>query len=250
MRTTRFILMLSPLVLLLPNVGNALLQSSRGAKVAEVLYGWRVTCFPWNLILAGVVYLYARHHRGGEAFWWAAGTAFAPYLVPLGLVFMPASRDSTAAMLRRPAESPVTTQNAPIEGLIEERLPLLERCLAGAPEKTRAEQRDRFARVAANLEFSLWVETSAAQLVVVEAASRDFSVWMSAGEAITHVYGAGKIPPGRRDANLDWLQKASAFGQVLRVSLREPDGTMRMAEYPTAGAAGAQATPDSQRLRH
>jgi hypothetical protein len=237
MRTTRFILVLSPLVLLLPNVGNALLHSARGAKVAEVLYGWRVTCFPWNLMLAGLVYLYARHHRGGEAFWWAAGTAFAPYLVPLGLVFMPASRDSTSAMLRQVKPAPATTVSTPVTVPIEGRLPLLQRCLAEAPEETRAEQSSRFARVAANLEFSLWVETSAAERIAVEAASRDFSVWKSVGEAATHLYGAGRIPPGRCDATLDWLRKTSAPGQALRVSLREPDGSMRMTEYPTAGPA-------------
>jgi hypothetical protein len=181
--------------------------------------------------------LYARHHRGGEAFWWAAGTAFVPYLIPLGLVCMPASPDSTAAVLRHKASAPAATENTPVP--VEGRLPLLERCLSEAPEETRSEQRSRFARVAANMEFSLWVERSAADRIVVEAASSDFSVWMKAGDGATHLYGAGEIPVERREAILDWLRRASAPGQVLRVSLREPDGSMRMTEFRTEhGAAG------------
>ncbi len=58
---------------------------------------------------------------------------------------------------------------------------------------------------------------------------------MSSGEAVTHVYGAGKVPGGQREATLDWLQKASAPGQVLRVSFRDPDGISGMTEYPKAG---------------
>lgn len=234
MRTTRIILALSPLILLLPNLVNPLAEDSVGGMMTAMFFGRLLRFFPWNVILACLAYFYASHRRGHEAFWWAFGAMCFPFAAPLVLACMPARWDSTSAMLRRTGSEPATKASAPIKGPIEERLPLLDRCLAGAPEETRTEQRSRFGRVAANLEFSLWVPANAAGGIATEAASRDFSVWMSPGEAVTHLYGAGKIPPGRHDATLDWLQKASAPGQVLRVSLRDAEGILRMTEYHKA----------------
>jgi hypothetical protein len=235
MGTTRIILAISPLVLLLPNLGNQMAYSSAGGMMAAFFYGRLLTFFPWNVLLAGLAYFYASHRRGREAFWWGLGAMGAPFVVPLVLACMPEKWDSTSAVLRRTTGAPATTESAPVKGPIEERLPLLARCLAGAPEETRAEQKGRFARVAANLEFSLCVDKGTAERIPAEAASRDISVWMNAGAAVTHVYGAGKVPLARRDATLDWLHKAGAPGQVLRVSFRDAEGIVGMTEYHKAG---------------
>jgi hypothetical protein len=235
MRTTRIVLALSPLVLLLPDLGTQLAKSSTGGMMTVMFYGRLLTFFPWNVLLACLAYFYASHHRGQEAFWWAAGAMFFPFAAPLVLACMPARWDSTSAVLRRTGSAPTATESKPVKGPIEDRLPLLDRCLAGVPEEIRAEQKSRFARVAANLEFSLCVDKGTAERIPAEAASRDFSVWMSAGEAVTHVYGAGKVPLARRDATLDWLQKAGAAGQVLRVSFRDAEGILGMTEYHKAG---------------
>ncbi|MGO9094924.1 MAG: hypothetical protein ACLQGV_06835 [Bryobacteraceae bacterium] len=102
--------------------------------------------------------------------------------------------------------TPATTESAPVKGPIKERFPLLDRCLAGAPEEIRAERRNRFARVAAHLEFPLWVQTSDAGSIATEAVARKFATWMTSGEAVTHLYGAGEVPGLQREATLDWLQ--------------------------------------------
>jgi hypothetical protein len=192
---------------------------------AAFFCGRLLTFFPGNVPLAGLAYFYGRHRRGEEAFWWGLGA----------MACMPEKWDSTSAVLRRTTGAPATTESAPVKGPIEERLPLLARCLAGAPEETRAEQKGRFARVAANLELSLCVDKGAAERIPAEAASRDISVWMNAGEAVTHVYGAGRVPLARRDTIVDWLHKAGAPGQVLRVSFRDAEGIVGMTEYHKAG---------------
>jgi hypothetical protein len=235
MRTTRIVLAISPLILLLPNLGNQMAYSSAGGMMAAFFYGRLLSFFPWNVLLACLAYFYARHRRGQEAFWWGLGAMGAPFVVPLVLACMPERWDSTAAVMRRTTAAPATTEGAPVKGPIEERLPLLARCLASAPEEIRAEQKSRFARVAANLEFSLCVDKGTAERIPAEAASRDFNVWMSAGEGATHVYGAGRVPLARRDAIVDWLHKASAPGQVLRVSFRDAEGIVGMTEYHKAG---------------
>jgi hypothetical protein len=84
------------------------------------------------------------------------------------------------------------------------------------------------------MEFSIWVPASAAGSIATEAASKEFNIWMSAGQGATHLYGAGKIPPARRDATLDWLHKASAPGQVVRVSFRDAEGILGMTEFHKA----------------
>jgi hypothetical protein len=190
------------------------------------------TFFPWNLALMGLVYVYA-NHRGRSGSYWAFATLLFPFVAPLILACVPAKAGSASAMLRRkePAPAAVSLSTAVP---IDERLPLLDRYLAGVTEETRVEQKIRYARVAANVEFSLWVDKSAADQIAVEAINRDFTVWMNAGEAATHLYGAGKVRPERCDAILGWLQGASAPGRVLTVALREPDGGLRMVEYRTA----------------
>jgi len=239
MRTTRISLIPSPLLLLLPSVEDVLAGSSVSGMMTVFFYEELFTFFPWNLVLAGLAYLYA-NHRGRSAPFWAFLVLLFPFVVPLILACMPAKAGSASAMLRRkePAPAAVSLSTAVP---IEERLPLLDGCLSEGPEETRVEQKNRFARVAANPEFSLWADRSAADRIAGEATTRDFTVWMKAGESAVHLYGASKIRPDRIEAILGWLRGASAPGRVLTVALREPDGGLKMTEYHTAEASGAGA---------
>ena len=232
MRTTRILLILSPLLLLLPSVGDALARSSAGGMMAVSFYDELLTFFPWNLALAGLAYLYA-NHRGRSAAFWAFLALLFPFIVPLILACVPAKADSASAVLRRKEPAPASVSKS-TAAPIEERLPLLDGYLAGVTEAARAEQKARFARVAANVEFSLWVDKSAADRIAMEATNQDFTMWVNPGEAATHLYGAGIVRPDRRDAILSWLKGLSAPGQVLKVALREPDGGLKMTEYRSA----------------
>jgi len=213
MRTTRIILAISPLVLLLPNLGNQLASDSAGGLMAAFFYGRLLTFFPWNVLLAGLAYFYGRHRRGEEAFWWGLGAMGAPFVVPLVLACMPEKWDSTSAVLRRTTGAPATTESAPVKGPIEERLPLLARCLAGAPGRDPCRAEGPVCARRRQLELSLCVDKGAAERIPAEAASRDISVWMNAGEAVTHVYGAGRVPLARRDTIVDWLHKPARPGR-------------------------------------
>jgi hypothetical protein len=226
MKATRVVLFLSPVLLLLP----ALLpvSSSLGLTMLGVFYGSLLRRFPWNLMMAGLCYVYA-NQLGREGFRWAIGSFVFPFLAPLILAFMPPMSDSIAENRRRAHAVPPPAKGA--AGSFETRFPLLERFLAGKPEAICAEGRTRFTPVPANYEFSLRVDPSVLDGVLAEATERKFTTWANPDQRGTQVFGAGVVQPENIDTMAAWLRKASVPGEKLMVAWRQNDGRLKFFEY-------------------
>jgi hypothetical protein len=204
-----------------------------------MLYGAVMRFFPWNLVLAGMAYVYA-NHRGRSGSFWAVLSLFLPFLGPLILAFVPPKEDAASEELRRETSAlPAVDSDIPIPG--QNLLPLLEQCLSGLPEETRQEHRSRFVRVVPNMEFTVWLEQTNMSRVFGEATSNNFTVWLDEGETVRRLYGAGAIRGDRMEAIFEWLQESGAPGHELTIMLREPDGSPRTIRYnkPQTDAAEA-----------
>lgn len=228
MKATRIFLFLSPLILLVPPLlplGTNFTWSMLG-----MFYGTILRRFPWNLIMAGLCYVYAQQ-LGRDAFRWGGASFFFPFCTPLVLGFMPPKYNSTADIIRR--------MNAPAAraagsgGPFEDRFPLLHRTLSSVPEAA-AEQTSRFDGVSANYEFTLTVGQSALPVMLAEAANRKFTTWSYPGETEMQVYGAALVQPAEVEATTIWLRGAGVSGGKLTVIWRQPDGVQKYLEYYAA----------------
>jgi hypothetical protein len=226
MMGARIVLVLSPLLVFLP----PLLPFRRdlGLSLLGIFYGIVLLRFPWNIVMAGVCYNYAKL-LGREPFFWAVGSFVFPFLTPLILAFVPAKPGSRAAERKRAQPAPVFSRRATAP--FEERFPLLERYLSGKPEAIRAEQMARFETVDANLEFSLYADPSTLDRILAEAEVRKFTVWADTGESGTHLFGAGRVRSDGVSEVIAWLRGVRAPGKKLMLEVLQAGGDRKFFEY-------------------
>lgn len=180
------------------------METSRGVSSGSSS-GGVPRLFPWNFVMAGLSYVYARQVGRDE---WARPS------------------------LSRSKLAPVPVKG--VMGSFEERFPLLQRCLSAQPEAVRSEQKARFTSVPANFEFALTVAPEALDRTLAETELRKLAVWVKAGQNGAHVYGAGLVASDRVEETTAWLRQARAAGTKVDVSARDADGRLRLFEYHSA----------------
>ena len=229
MKAARVLLLLSPIIIFLPP-----LLPSWNKSVAWGLLGFLfrriLRSFPWNCLMGGLCYSYAKQ-LGRDEWRWGMGGLIVPFLTPCILAFMPPKPYSTAADFRVKRDAPPPKS---VAGSFEDRFPLLERCLSTQPEEIRSEQKARFTAIPVNFEFLMTVAPEALEKVVAEMQLRKLTPWVELGEKSAQLFGAGLVPADRREEATAWLLQVRVPGTKVDVSARDPDGRLRHFEYRSA----------------
>ena len=227
MKYTRIFLFLSPLLLFVPPMVPMQTDNVAWTMLGS-FYGLLLRRFPWNLMMAGLCYVYAQQ-LGREAYWWGLLSFVFPFASPLVLAFVPPKFRSTAYEVNRALSGPAAAKAA--EGKFEDRFPLLERRLEGKPEATRSEQNARFSPVVANFEFAAPVDPKALERITNEAHTRKFTIWTDWVNGGAVVYGAAMVQTPAVEEVTGWLKRTGVPGEKLDVAWRQPDGTLKYFEF-------------------
>ncbi len=220
MRSSRLVLLLSPLLLLLP-------LAVPGFRTAD-RYTQRIVYMVLSFSIATLAGWCAKLQARDDFWWWAAAYLF-PFITPIVLAVMPSRWGSSLAEFKRGLR-PRWSFTRPTRGSFEQRFPLLVRCLAEQPEATRAGLEAHFQRVRVNFEFLVGVNRDAVTRLLLEAQDRGFVAWTGIIENVPLVYGAGMVPPKAVDEVTRWLASAGAPGQKLTIACRDQGGGVRFIE--------------------
>jgi hypothetical protein len=226
MKYTRIFLFASPLLLFIPPLIPV--SENAGWLVFSSYYGLILRRFPWNLVMAGLCYSYARQ-IGGDGAIWAGFSFFFPFLTPLVLAFRTPKFNSTADVIQRLKAGPAKAKAA--SGSFAERFPLLARQLEGEPESAWAEHKQRLENVQANYEFLLALDLNNRMRMMAEASNRNFTTWMESGETHARFYGAGLVEAKDLDDTAKWLKRGAVTGGKLSIMWRQPDGVVKSLDY-------------------
>jgi len=221
MRSSRLVLLLSPLLLVLPLAFPAFRHADP--------FTHRTVYLILNLVIARLTGTCAKLQARDDFWWWIAAYLF-PFITPIVLAAMPSRWGAPLADFKRGLRPSwdFTTQAA--RGSFEERFPLLMRCLAGQPEATRAGLQAHFQDVKVNFEFLVGMNRDAVNWLLVEAQDRGFVAWTGVVENVPLVYGAGLVRPKAVDETIRWLASAGAAGQQLTIACRDAGGSVRFIE--------------------
>jgi len=221
MRSSRLVLLLSPLLLALPWAFPAFRTADRGTH--------KLVYIAVNLAIATLTGWCAKLQVRDDYWWWVAAYVF-PFITPIVLAVMPSRWGAPLANFKRGLRPRWDFTNRAARGSFEERFPLLMRCLAGQPEATRAGLEAHFQGVRVNFEFLVGVNRHAVTLLVLEARDRGFVTWTGIIESVPLVYGAGMVRPKAVDEAARWLASAGAPGQKLTIACRDAGGAVRFIE--------------------
>ncbi len=221
MRSSRLVLLLSPLLLVLPWAFPAFRTADRGThKLAYIAI---------NLAIAVLCGACAKLQARDDFWWWAAAYVF-PFVTPIVLAVMPSRWGAPLADFKRGLRPRWNFTARAARGSFEERFPLLMRCLAGQPEATRAGLEAHFQGVKVNFEFLVGMNRDAVNWLVLEAQDRGFVAWTGVVENVPLVYGAGLVRPKAVDEAAQWLASAGAPGQKLTIACHDAAGAVRFIE--------------------
>ena len=229
MKITRIFLFASPLLLLIPPVIP--MGDNPGMMLFASFYSIILRRFPWNLIMAGLCYSYAKQ-IGADSFVWACCSFIFPFATPLVLAFRSPKMNSTAdvihRMMAKPAKATAST------GPFVERFPLLARYLEGKPESVWDGSKDRFTPVETNYEFLLAGDPNSRMRMMAEASNRRFTTWLDDAGGDPSFYGAGFVEMGSLEDTAKWLKTGAASGGKLSIIWRQPDGVTKSFDYYAA----------------
>lgn len=107
---------------------------------------------------------------------------------------------------------------------------LLEVCLSAMPTATQVQQRARFAAVAGNLEFGLFVPLPAVDSLASEAMRQGFTVWANADATTAFLYGAGSVTPDAFTTLMNWLRGAATSNQKIQVGIHNEGEPTKLIE--------------------
>jgi hypothetical protein len=221
MRSSRLVLLLSPLLLLLPYAFPAFRTADRGTH--------KLVYIAINLAIAGLCGACAKLQARDDYWWWVAAYVF-PFITPIVLAVMPSRWGAPLVNFKRGLRPHWDFTTRAARGSFEERFPLLLRCLEGQPEATRAGLEAHFQVVKVNFEFLVGVNRDGVTRLVLEAQDRGFVVWTGIIENVPLVYGAGLVRPKAVDETSRWLASAGVSGQKLTIACRDAAGAVRFIE--------------------
>src|ERR1700690_946445 len=226
MRSSRLVLLLSPLLLVLPLAFPAFRTADRGTQ--------RLVYLVLNLAIARLTGTCAKLQARDDFWWWIAAYLF-PFITPIVLAVMPSRWGAPLADFKRGLRPRWNFAAREARGSFEDRFPLLVRCLAGQPEATQAGLQAHFQEVKVNFEFLVGMNRDAVNWLVLEAQDRGFVAWTGVVENVPLVYGAGLVRPKDVDETTRWLGSAGAPGQKLTIPCRDAGGAGGVLEKPFGG---------------
>lgn len=107
---------------------------------------------------------------------------------------------------------------------------MLDVYLSAMPAATRAQQKARFAAVAANLEFGLFVPMGSAERLAGEAMDQGFTVWGNIDATSAFLYGAGMVGQDGFTGVMNWLRDAAKPGQKIQVAIHADGEPLKLIE--------------------
>jgi hypothetical protein len=107
---------------------------------------------------------------------------------------------------------------------------LLNVYLSAMPTATQVQQKARFAGVAANLEFGLFVPMHTAERLAGEAMQKGFTVWGNIDATSAFLYGAGLVDQDEFTPVMTWLRNAATPNQKIQVGIHNSGEPLKLIE--------------------
>jgi hypothetical protein len=96
---------------------------------------------------------------------------------------------------------------------------LLERFLSAMSVETQVQQKARFASVAANFEFGLFVPLREVERLFDEATQKGFTAWANVDATSAFLYGAGIVGQEEFTPIMTWIRNAATPSQKINVGI-------------------------------
>ncbi|MDD5370269.1 MAG: hypothetical protein PHQ40_14395 [Anaerolineaceae bacterium] len=107
---------------------------------------------------------------------------------------------------------------------------MLDVYLSAMPGATQLQQKARFAAVAANFEFGVFISMQAAEQLAGEAIQKGFTVWGNIDATSAFLYGAGVVGQDDFPPVMAWLRNIATTGQKIQVGIHNPGEPIKLIE--------------------